>query len=80
MNCDLVSDSLKHIEDGNKEGESVVKVTKENFVSFPQIEQFFGPNFFVPDLRAAFILDSLSSMVWWESPASNGAINNRGAH
>ena len=51
-NCDLVSDFLEHIEDGNKEGESVVKVTKENFVSFLQIGQFFGPNFFVPDLRA----------------------------
>ena len=50
MNCDLVSDSLENIEGGNKE--SVVKVAKGNFVSFPQIEQFFGPNFFVPDLRA----------------------------
>ena len=79
-----MSDFLEHIEDGNKEGESVVKVTKGNFVSFLQIEQFFGPNFCVPvcvlSKRSAFILDSLSSMVWWESPASNGAINNRGAH
>ena len=56
MNCDLASDSLEHIEGGNKEGESVVKVAKGNFLCFLQIEQFFGPNFFsihsVPDLRA----------------------------
>ena len=51
-----MSDFLEHIEDGNKEGESVVKVTKGNFVSFLEIEQFFGPNFFVPDLRAIFAL------------------------
>ena len=52
MNCDLASDSLEHIEGGNKEGESVVKVIKGNFISFLQIEQFFGSNFCVPDLRA----------------------------
>ena len=50
MNCDLASDSLEHIEGGNKE--SVVKVIKGNFIFFLQIEQFFGSNFSVPDLRA----------------------------